>query len=355
MPSPSVDIIVPVWNNPFETRACLASILNHSPDVRLIVIDNGSSRETELMLEEFSEPLGESSLFITTPRNIGLVPSLNIGLSRSESDVAIIVRPHVIVGSGWLEALLESAVMPGAGIVSPVFHGIGAPSLARPVRGCSCMETFSISFAALLLKGAMHRAIGGFDEGLDGGEWCLRDYIRRAEVEGYRTCVSSRSELDCGQETVFGSQERRQEQSRASSAIYLSRWGVTRQYAVYFGKGMDADTLAGSMETILAAARLGHRFTLFLHGKQYRGFRRQGWNGLHTGVELRALSLLGPGRDLARQYAKLQTEHPDLVSVHGSDGVTFPGIGTSISFSEMADSLGSGSGRIPTIHSAEVV
>ena len=54
MISPTIDILVPVWNNPFETRACLAGILSHSPGARLIVVDNASSRETELMLEEFS-------------------------------------------------------------------------------------------------------------------------------------------------------------------------------------------------------------------------------------------------------------------------------------------------------------
>src|SRR5512136_108571 len=102
MPSPSVDIIVPVWNNPFETRACLAAILEHSPEARLIVVDNGSSRETELMLEEFSEPLAEQALFITTERNIGLVPAINRGLASSQADFAVVLQPRVMVGKGWL-------------------------------------------------------------------------------------------------------------------------------------------------------------------------------------------------------------------------------------------------------------
>ncbi len=94
-PLPTVDIIVPVWNNPFETRACLAAILEYSPEARLIIINNGSSRETELMLEEFSEPLGEHALFITCERNIGLVPAINRGLASSDADFAVIVRPQV--------------------------------------------------------------------------------------------------------------------------------------------------------------------------------------------------------------------------------------------------------------------
>jgi glycosyltransferase involved in cell wall biosynthesis len=355
MNKPSFDIIVPVWNNPFETRACLASILNYSPEARLIVIDNGSSRETELMLEEFSESLGDSALFITTPRNIGLIPALNVGLASSESDVAVIIRPHIIVGNSWIEPLLEAAKAPCAGIVSPVFSGAGAPKLLRPVIGSDVMETCMISFAALLLKREMHRVLGGFDEGLDGGEWCLRDYIRRAEAAGYRTAVSSRPELRCGPETVFGSQERRQEQSRASKASYLARWGVDRHYGVYFGRDTDAGYMAATIETVIAAARCGHRFTLFLHRKQYRDFRRLGWHGLHTGVELRVLSLLGPGRDLVRQYAKLQSENPDLIPVRVSEEIPFPGITAAITFREVAASLRNSHVPMLSTQFAEVV
>ena len=97
MISPTIDILVPVWNNPFETRACLAAILAHSSGARLIIVDNGSSRETELMLEEFSEPLGDRGLFIKSERNIGLVAAINLGLARSDSDYTVIVRPHVSV------------------------------------------------------------------------------------------------------------------------------------------------------------------------------------------------------------------------------------------------------------------
>ena len=307
------------------------------------------------MLEEFSERLGEHSLFITPPRNLGLVPALNLGLARSESDITVIIKPHVQICSDWLEALLESATDPHTGIVSPLFRGAGVSRLLRPVRGCSRSETFCISFAAMLLRGEMHRALGGFDEGLDGGEWCLRDYIRRAEVAGYHTVVSTRPELACGQETVFGSAERRRQQSSASEARYFSRWGLARHYVVYFGRETEAGSLDTTIDRVLSAARRGHRFTLFLHHKQQRYFQKQGWNGLHTGVELCPLSLLWPERDLIRQYARLKTESPDVIPVSGSEGLVFPGIGSAISFSDVAASLKHERVNIPHTHAAEVI
>jgi hypothetical protein len=326
MPSPSVDIIVPVWNNPFETRACLAAILEHSPEARLIIIDNGSSRETELMLEEFSEPLGEQALFITSERNIGLVPAINRGLASSDRDFAVIVRPQVMVVHGWLKALLDAAGMPQVGFVSPVFQGSGAPALARPGSGSALMETFSLSFTTLLIRGEMQKQLGVFDEGLDGAEWCLRDYIRRAETNGYRTCVTVQPELTCGHETVFGSQERRQEQARLSRDIYLSRWGVARHYCLYFGPEAVAADLSGTVEALVAAARQGHRFTLLLHRRQFKDFRRRGWNGLHTAVTICRLPLFGVQRSFARQFAALQAADPDLIPVQGSKDVIFPGV-----------------------------
>jgi glycosyltransferase involved in cell wall biosynthesis len=342
MPSPSVDIIVPVWNSPFETRACLAAILEHSPEARLIIIDNGSSRETELMLEEFSEPLGEHALFITSERNIGLVPAINRGLASSDADLAVVVRPHVMVGRGWLKALLDAAGMPQVGIVSPVFRGSGAPAVSRPGSGCALMETFSLSFATLLIRGELQKQLGGFDEDLDGAEWCLRDYIRRAETSGYRTCVTAHPELVCGQETIFGSQERRQEQVRLSRDRYLARWGVARHYCLYFGPETVAAGLSGTVEAIVAAARRGHRFTLLLHRRQFKEFRRRGWNRLHTAIVICKLPLFGAQRSLARQFAALQAVDPDLIPVQGAENVVFPGVAAPMCLDEVVSACENG-------------
>ena len=348
MPSPSVDIIVPVWNNPFETRACLAAILEYSPEARLIIIDNGSNRETELMLDEFSERLGDHALFMTAERHLGLVPAINRGLASSDADFAVIVRPHVMVGNGWLKSVLDAARMPGVGLVTPVFRGIGAPAVARPGSGCAVTETFSVSFASLLISGELHRQLGGFDEELDGGEWCLRDYIRRAEASGYHACVTARPELVCGQETVFGSQERRQEQARLSRDRYLARWGVARHYCLYFGPEADATDLSGTVESLLAASRQGHRFTLLLHRRQFKEFQRRGWNGLHTAIAICRLPLFGVQRSLARQFAALKATDPDLIPVRGSEDVIFPGIAAPMCLEEVVAARGNG-----TFHPAQ--
>ena len=330
MISPTIDILVPVWNNPFETRACLAAILAHSSGARLIVVDNGSSRETELMLEEFSESLGNKGLFIKSDKNIGLVAALNMGLACSDSDYTVIVRPHVSVRAGWLETLVSVAETTGAGIVSPLFSGAEAPALPQLTPGCTIMESCSVSFMTLLLRGEMRRVAGTFCEHLDGNEWCLRDYVQRVAAHGYRTCLTGRLRLSCTAGQLFGSAQRRNELMQNSRSTYLSQWDIPRHYCVYFGKEADAASLGDAVAAILDGARRGHRFTLLLHRRQYSCFRTMGWNGLHTGIDLHRLSILFPLRDLQRKLTALRSASPDLLSVRGYCGTAFPGVDAGI-------------------------
>lgn len=337
MPSPTVDIIVPVWNKPFETRACLAAILAHSPEARLIIIANGTNRETELMLEEFSEPLGERGLFISSDRHLGLVKAVNMGLARSDSDYAVILRPHVQAAPGWLSPLTESAA---GGIATPLFSGSGASPYPEIASGCSLMETFDISFSTLAIKGELHMLIGGFAEDMDGGEWCLRDYMRRAWSRGYRTSVCSRVTLECGTAALLGSRERRLEIERTSSARYRQTWGTSRHFCIYFGRQVEAGSLAASIDTIVEGARQGHTFDLLLHRRQAADFRRIGWNALHTGVRLQTLALLASRRDLHKRIAALQAADPEMVLIDGSEETALAGDLTAISLTELPGVLG---------------
>jgi hypothetical protein len=197
------------------------------------------------------------------------------------------------------------------------------------------METFSLSFAALLIRGEMQKQLGGFDEGMDGAEWCLRDYIRRAGTSGFHTCVIAHTELVCGQETIFGSQDRRKEQVRLSRDRYLVRWGVARHYCLYFGPETDAGDLSETVEAIVAAARRGHRFTLLLHRRQFKEFRKRGWNGLHTAIAICKLPLFGVQRSFARQFAALQAADPDLIPVRRAENVVFPGVAAPMCLNEV--------------------
>jgi hypothetical protein len=126
------------------------------------------------------------------------------------------------------------------------------------------------------------------------------------------------------------------EQARQSRERYLSRWGIARHYCLYFGKDIQGGDLSATVDSIVAGARRGHRYTLLLHRKQFKEFCKHGWNGLHTGITICPLPMFGAQRSLARQVSALQTTDPDMIAVRGTEGVLFPGNDLAIAFGEIA-------------------
>ena len=124
-----------------------------------------------------------------------------------------------------------------------------------------------------------------------------------------------------------------------SRSVYVSRWGITRHYAVYFGTEADAGSLGDTVAVILDGARQGHLFTLLLHRRQYSVFRKMGWNGLHTGIRVVRISSLFALRDFQRKIAALRSASPDLLAVRGCNGVSFPGVEVAISKEELLSAI----------------
>lgn len=124
-----------------------------------------------------------------------------------------------------------------------------------------------------------------------------------------------------------------------SRSAYISRWGNDRQYGVYFGAEADAGFLSDIVAAILNAARIGHSFTLLLHRRQYKVFRKMGWDALHTGITLLPLSFLFPLRDFLRKVALLRSSSPHLLLACGSDGIDFPGADAALSREELITNI----------------
>jgi hypothetical protein len=243
------------------------------------------------------------------------------------------------VQDGWLEALLSAAETNDVGIVSPLFHGNEAPKLPQLVPGCLITESCTVSFETLLLRNEMRMVTGLFHETLDGGEWCLKEYVRRVAAKGYRTCITGRLRLSCSAGQQFGSALRKNEMIQNSRSTYISVWGVDRHYGVYFGAEADAGTLGDTVAVLLDGARQGHRFTLFLHRRQYSVFRKFGWNGLHSGIELCQIAILFSMRDLQRRITALRSASPDLLVVRSCSEVPLPCFDAAISIDELLGSI----------------
>src|SRR5664279_2441346 len=157
-----IDIIVAVWNRPIETRNCLVNLIDHSPQARFILVDNGSDRETERILEEFAEILDRRALLLRNDTNQGYVRAVNRGLARAEAAHIAIIRNTTIVTDGWMEPMLRfSAEKREAGIIVPRLVPGTAGKRARSGNPATApIEGGHGSLAAMLLKKQAYDAIG---------------------------------------------------------------------------------------------------------------------------------------------------------------------------------------------------
>ncbi|BAU98718.1 glycosyltransferase [Aurantimicrobium minutum] len=83
----SIDVLIPVFNRPNETRRAIQSVLSQSvlPDGLIIVDDASSDPEIKSLLTEFSEKYPFITL-IFHEENTGIVGAQNSGVSASKSE-----------------------------------------------------------------------------------------------------------------------------------------------------------------------------------------------------------------------------------------------------------------------------
>lgn len=323
---PSLDIIVPVWNSPAETQACLASILSSSTSARLILINNGCNRTTELMLEAFCEHLGDRAIYMGMERNIGFVPAINRALVRSDAHWALLVRPNTIITARCLQQIIQATTQERAGIILP--HCPTESPLPTHLKKhvCTCIESSELNFSVLAISKIMREVIGLFDESLDGNIWCLKDYRQRANANDFRTYLLPSALMTTGTTIMLGSEERRRKQNELAAATFRQRWGEQHHFAVYLPKETDQQLLLDTLEYLLTGARNGNRFDLFLHQRQYRtAITEHNAACRHSNIILHGLSAFMPLRSLAKSMRQLTKQNPALRPVCGLDGTAFPG------------------------------
>jgi GT2 family glycosyltransferase len=329
MTDATIDVVIPVWNRPSETRNCLVNLINHTPQARLIMFDFGSERDTERLLQEFADQLDDRALLMRDDANIGFVRAANRGLNRSEAPYLALVRNTTQVCQGWLEPLLNfAAARPEAGIMVPCLT-TGETWCRGPV------EVESASFAATVITRRLYQEIGGFDEGLDGGLWCLRDYTRRACAKGFLSYQVPGPALSYQEEVQLGSERRRQETLEHTLELFRERWGEGRSYAVHVPKGADLDILTEKLAWLVKGARHGDSYFVLLPAALHKTAEQAGLDLLHENVVLMPLPRLALEPVRRRVYQRILEKNPGAVAVSAIDGIAFPWSASFLSFSEL--------------------
>jgi len=319
-----VDIVIPVWNRPLETRASLAALVDYSHDARIIMVNYGSERETERILEEFAEALDERAILVSTERNVGRVAALNHGIGLATARVVLIVHDGLAVNSTWLDPLLAlMSERPDIGLAIPALNKQISAAVSIPYQ-----EVEYGSLGLMAIRRELFSLIGGFDEHMDGGIWCLRDYSRRAEQAGYRTISVASCRTRIEEPQLLGSVTRREDRVRQGEQLYLQRWGMQRHFCFAL-VGPDTGIHSHNMlQSLLTAVRQGDRITLLADKRNCRQLTVDGFAAIHAGINIESLPVLFTLRCLRKRLTRLGKDSPAMLFVNAAHGldIDIPGI-----------------------------
>lgn len=96
-------VIILNWNGAKHLRTYLPSVVNHTPNARIIVADNGSTDESlEMLKKDFP-----SVKTIVLDQNYGFAEGYNRAIEQVDSEYIVLLNSDVEVTENWLEPLLD--------------------------------------------------------------------------------------------------------------------------------------------------------------------------------------------------------------------------------------------------------
>ena len=103
-------IIIPCWNQLELTRQCIAALKAHTRRPwELIVIDNGSTDDTDIYLAGVRDCAPVPVTVISNATNRGFPAAINQGLKAARGEYLVLLNNDVVVTDGWLDQLIALA------------------------------------------------------------------------------------------------------------------------------------------------------------------------------------------------------------------------------------------------------
>ncbi len=209
-PQPSLPtVVIPVFNAHDCLVACLESLDRHSPEARVVLVDDASDDpRIAPCLAAWASTRDEVTL-ISLPENRGFVHAANRGVAAATGDV-VLLNSDTEVTAGWLEALGRCLSSDGsiatatpwsnnAEIVSlpefcrnnPVPQEPGHWALAARASAIGSYPELPTAVGfCMAVSGASIEALGFFDEDTFGrGYGEENDFCRRAADAGWRNVL----------------------------------------------------------------------------------------------------------------------------------------------------------------------
>lgn len=182
-----VTITVPVYNAEETIEKCILSLLNQSyPKKEIIIIDDGSTDSTPMILEKLSE-MHHPHLKVISVDHKGRSSARNVGLKLSNGEIVAFAEADAIYHRDWLASALkhfESTRV--AGVLGPRYCSVVDTTIRRCIDLGLKIRYKDPSYkppTGWIFRKSTLLEVGGFDEKLSVAE--DKDLGMRLEKKGY--------------------------------------------------------------------------------------------------------------------------------------------------------------------------
>lgn len=209
MPSPFIDIILLCYGKfSTMTKPCLDSLVAdcENPDLRLTVIDNGSTDNSANELKEYLKPYPYVRAQYLK-ENIGYAGGMNFGVSLAEAPWLFLVSNDTIFAPGSLNTLYNTLreLPEDIGLAGPVTNAAGNEQeyllrgsameildKAKFIQQFPChilTPAYRLDFYCVAIRKSVWEQLHGFDPVYGKGYYEDTDFSMRAKAAGYRMMV----------------------------------------------------------------------------------------------------------------------------------------------------------------------
>jgi GT2 family glycosyltransferase len=115
-----VSIIIPIFNQPEFTAACVASLYQYTATERfeLILVDNGSAEPTQVLLQSLASEHANIHL-LRNAENLNFAHGCNLGFAASRGAIVVFLNNDTTVTPHWLSPLVAALQRSDIAAVQP--------------------------------------------------------------------------------------------------------------------------------------------------------------------------------------------------------------------------------------------
>ena len=268
----SCDIIIPVWDQLKTTQDCIESITrNTAYPYRLMIVDNGSGKETRDYLDSLKAGAGLNIELIRNEKNLGFVKAVNQGMKASSAPYICLMNNDTIATDGWLEEMVKIAEAgPEVGIVNPSSNTFGQDPCGGSIEEYAAalkrfagrtQELYAARGFCMLIKRDLIERIGPFDEIFSIGYFEETDFSYRAQAAGFSIVRAKGAYVYHRENVSFKELKDSKGLFAGNEKIFFERWGRPVRVGYFADNAIARDKIEKIAESV---ARSGHQIFIFL-------------------------------------------------------------------------------------------